>query len=625
MAHTKNAPVNHRRGAALRLALAAVAAVALVGVLATAARGRGKTDKGGTLELHTVAPTSFDISVTANGELEAKTQTEIRSKLEKPTTVVEIVDEGKRVKEGDMLVKLNAEDIETQLNQESLSVESARADSIAADNAYSIQQNENESNLDKAKTTLELAKIERQKWLEGDDHMSRQKNALEIERTKREDERLSQKAAKSKSLLEQDFLSKDEYEKDVTAAIQAAAAYKNAMLASKVYESYEREKVSTKLNSDIRQAESEAERVVSKNASLLASKEADRNNKKKQLQLRQDKLTKLQEQFENATILAPQEGLVVYGSTTERSRWGGGGGDDGLKIGAQVHSNQLLIVLPDVREMVASVRVHEANAGRIRAGQTATIRIDAAQGRSFAGTVQSIGVLAESGGWRDPNLREYTVKIALDPENDIAGLKPSMRCEAEVVLGKVENVLTAPIQAVFNDGPVRYVYTPKGSKFSKTPVKVGKRSDVFAEIRAGLKEGDRVLLREPAPGEVLNTPFDDETLAALDKAAPDTPMRGMPGAPGGGPGGAAQRGGPGGGPQGTAPAGAPGAGGKQGRPEGATPAGKPVADGAKKEGEGAAEAKPASTDAKPSEGEAKPAPTGTQAPASAGEGKKQGG
>ncbi len=614
---------NRRSGAALKIVLAGVAALAAIGSLATVAQGRAKTDKGGTLELHTVAPSSFDIAVTANGELEAKSQTEIRSKLEKPTTIVEIVDEGKRVSEGDVLVKLNAEDIETQLNQETLSVESATAESIAAVNAYDIQVNENQSNLDKAKVQLDLARIEYQKWLEGDDHKDRQKNALAIEKTTREKERLEEKAQKSEELYKQDFLSKDQYEQDKTAAIEAAANYKTAMLASQVYESYEREKMSTKLLSDIRQAESEAERVVSKNASLLASKEAERNNKKKQLQLRQDKLAKLQEQFANATIRAPQEGLVVYGSTAERSRWGGGGGDDGLKIGAQVHSNQLLIVLPDIREMVASVRVHEANAGRIRPGQPASIRIDAAQGRTFSGTVQSIGVLAESGGWRDPNLREYTVKLALDSSNDISGLKPSMRCEAEIVLGSVSEVLTVPIQAVFNDGPVRFVYTPKGSKYIKTPVKVGRRSDVYAEVRAGLNAGDRVLLREPTPGEVLATTFDEAQLAALDKAAPDE-MRGgpgmrraAPGAPGGAPAGAV-----------------PGAGGAQqgakGRPERAKAGdAKPVADAAtpdsKPEPTTAAKpdgaAQPAGAEAKPADTGAAPAATPT-APA-AGAAKKQ--
>ncbi len=78
----------------------------------------------------------------------------------------------------------------TDAAERKLSVESATAESIAAVNAYDIQVNENQSNLDKAKVQLDLARIEYQKWLEGDDHKDRQKNALAIEKTTREKERL---------------------------------------------------------------------------------------------------------------------------------------------------------------------------------------------------------------------------------------------------------------------------------------------------------------------------------------------------------------------------------------------------------------------------------------------------
>src|SRR5262245_3774787 len=92
----------------------------------------------------------------------------------------------------------------------------------------------------------------------------------------------------------------------------------------------------------------------------------------------------------------------------------GWGGEGPLQIGRQVHPNELLIVLPDTSVMLASVQVHESLASRIKPGLRATVKVEAAGGKTYNGTVESIGVLAESGGWRDPNLREYRVKIALD-------------------------------------------------------------------------------------------------------------------------------------------------------------------------------------------------------------------
>ncbi|MEL6741904.1 MAG: HlyD family efflux transporter periplasmic adaptor subunit, partial [Planctomycetota bacterium] len=186
--------------------------------------------------------------------------------------------------------------------------------------------------------------------------------------------------------------------------------------------------------------------------------------------------------------------------------------DGPMQIGQQVYRNQLLFALPDVSKLVAEVRVHESLAGRVRAGQPATIRVDAANGMTVAGTVIDIGILAENGGWRDPNLREYTVTIAIDDTNAEESLKPSMRCEATLILGRVEDAMAVPVPAVFNDGPVRYVYVPEGSLYRRVPVQTGRFSDTHAEIVAGLEDGNPVLLREPSAGEVIDEPWEQSQL-----------------------------------------------------------------------------------------------------------------
>ena len=576
----------HRRGIGLRGVLIGVV-VCVVGLGGAVYLASAKTTdrQEGTREMFAVEKVSFDIAVTANGELEARNQTELRNRLEKQTTITEIIDEGTRATAGQVLVRLNSDEIQTQFDSEKLAVETARADLINAENAYEIQVNENDSALRQVKLKLELADIEYRKWLEGDDVKERQKNSLEIEKNDREKTRLKEKFDRSKMLFERDFLSKDERDRDEVASIEADAAHRTALLARETYESYERPKQIKKLTSDIDEARAELERVQRKNDSQIASKEADRTNKRSQLQLREEKLNRLKEQLEATVLVAPKDGLVVYGSTSERSRNGFGGGDGGLQIGKQVYPNQLLIVLPDTREMVAAVKVNEAFAGRIKPGQKATIKVDAQQGRMYTGEVMSIGVLAESGGWRDPNLREYTVRITLDESNDMTGLKPSKRAEAEITLGKVSDVVATPVQSVFSDGQVRFVYTQQGSKYVRTPVKVGRRSDTMWEVRAGLEPGARVLLREPAASQVIAGEFSTEVLAALDKAAPDAPR--APGGPGADPRRSAQAGAggsgekPGSGPAADAAA-APAA-----KPAGMRPAGdvKPAAsDAGKKAG-----------------------------------------
>ena len=498
--------------------LLAVSGLAAAGFVAAPSKAPSATSKptrddGLTADVAVARVQSFDISTTASGELQAKNQIEIRSQLESQSTITEVVAEGTVVKKGDLLVRLKSDNIQTQIDEEVLRVESARAELVAAENSYEIQVSENESKTSAAQLKLDLAKLTLDQWTKGDVEKERQKLDLAIEKGERDLARLTEKFERSEELFKQGFLSKNERDTDEIAKIEADANLKKAVLEKEIYWSYTHPKDQRSKQSDVDQAQAELERVQRQNEIQLTSRDADRLNKRRQKTVREQRLAKLEQQLAACEILAPSDGLVVFATSIERNRWGGSG-EGPLQIGREVYPNMLLIVLPDTSAMVASVRVHESLAGRVRPGQRASVKIDAFGGTNLSGTVESIGVMAETGGFRDPNLREYSVRVMLDPTELMAQLKPAMRCDSTITLGRVDNALAVPLQAVFNEGSVRMVYTPRGNKYVRVPVSVGRRSDTLAEITAGLEEGTRVLLREPAPGEVLNLPWDEAELAA---------------------------------------------------------------------------------------------------------------
>lgn len=557
-------------GRARVIIISAVALVALAGGV-YALRGGG----GGSSVTQVRGPdmgharkTAFEITTTAVGELEAKRNVELRNPLEDTATIVTIVDEGSAVKAGDVLIQLNSDPIKTRVDEETLRVESGRAELVAAQNEYDIQVNENASRLRDAQLKVELAEIALRQWEEGDLKKKVQSLDLEINRATLELDRLAEKLLNSEEVYSAGYMSKDERDRDEVQYIQAIAAYKDAILALEVYEQYEVVAERKQKESDVQSARDELARIHLDNAIELASKQANLNNKRTSLSILEAKLEKLKSQFAAATIRAPQDGLVVYATSLERGGWGGRG-DGPLQIGQQVFPNQLMMILPDTSSMVAAVRVQESLAGRVRPGQPASVKIDAAGGRIFRGTVESIGVMAETGGWRDPNLREYTVRVAVDPAG--ADLKPAMRAEALITLGSVDEAIAVPVQAVFNDGAVHYVYTPQGGRFVRVPVKLGRRSDTLAEIRAGVDEGAAVLLREPTPAEIQREPWNE---AQLTLAGYKKNEEGQIVAEGGGPGG---QGVPGA--RGRRPGGQPGGGGggnANGQPNG-QPGGQPGA------------------------------------------------
>jgi HlyD family secretion protein len=524
-----------RRGAALRVALlaGAVVAVSVGGVAAWRWSDSGAEARGGAAKVDVVRADTmtFDVTTTASGELEAKNQIEIRSKLETPATIAEVVEEGKRVTKGDLLLRLNVDETKRMLDQARVEIENMKADLQAAEHGYSSQLIENEQKLRQAQLKVELAELDRLQWLEGEAKSKRQANGLALSKTQMEVERLAEKLQQSHGLLEKGFLSKDEFDRDQVAYIEAQSAWVTAQLNAEVFELYEFRKQEKKFESDVQEARAELEQVKLNNAIQLAAKEAEKAAKKRVFDLQDETVKKHEKSIEHATMTAPADGLVVYATSMSRNMWFGGS-DGPIAIGRQVMPNETVMMLPDTSEMMATVRVPETLASRIRKGQSASIKVDAAGGRTFPGVVDSIGVLAESGGWRDPNLKEYTVKIAVEKAY-ADGLKPSMRCEAQIYLDKVENVVAVPVQAVFSEGPVRYVHVKDGGKYARRPVNLGRQSDAHAEIVGGLEAGTSVLTREPTPAELLARAWDKGQLelAGYSVGEDGQPMRREGGGP----------------------------------------------------------------------------------------------
>ncbi|MBL8876697.1 MAG: HlyD family efflux transporter periplasmic adaptor subunit [Phycisphaerae bacterium] len=462
-----------------------------------------------TTDTAAIARASFDITTLATGELEAKKQVEIRSRMEQQAVIQEIIPEGVRVKEGDVLVRLNADRIMTSIDEQLLQIETSKSELVAAENGYNIQVNENANNLRNAELKVTLAQLSLQQWLEGEVKTKREANRLALSQSKLELDRLAEKVIRSQKLQDQGFLSKDELEKDELEYIKNQSAWIKAQLDDRVYEDFQYPKDQKQKQGDLEQANSELVKVKMNAEIELASKSAQRNNKRTQLTIRENSLNKLRQQLDASTVKAPSAGLVVYATSMRRNSWNNEGP---LQIGRQVYPNELLVVLPDTSEMVASVQVHESLAGDVKPGMGAAVKVDAANGKVFHGVVDSIGVLAESGGWRDPDRREYTVKIKIDGSEDIALLKPSMRCEARLTMGRINDAIAIPVQGVFTDGPVRFVYAQKSGRYERVPIKLGKRSDTFAEILAGVDIGRTILLRDPAPSEVLAGAWSKATL-----------------------------------------------------------------------------------------------------------------
>jgi multidrug efflux pump subunit AcrA (membrane-fusion protein) len=143
--------------------------------------------------------------------------------------------------------------------------------------------------------------------------------------------------------------------------------------------------------------------------------------------------------------------------------------------------------------------------------------------KTLEGKVSSVASVTKPAGWWTGNVVKYDTIIKLP---SVDGLKPGMSAEVEVILDRHEDVLTIPVAAVLEteEGDFCWVKTADGAQ--RRPLRLGDTDDSFIVVKAGLKEGDEVMLNplafiEEAQSEVLK-PFDESKLPNADSRASST-------------------------------------------------------------------------------------------------------
>jgi multidrug efflux pump subunit AcrA (membrane-fusion protein) len=164
------------------------------------------------------------------------------------------------------------------------------------------------------------------------------------------------------------------------------------------------------------------------------------------------------------------------GATGDES---GGGGGEAFTVIAQLHRLKM------------EVSFSEADIGKVREGQTATVAIDSMEGTELAGKVTKVSVLPSEGS---SSVVEYPATILLT--QSAKGLRAGMSASAEVVVEQVKNALTVPSEAISQAAGGKTVTVEEDGKEVTKTVTTGLVGDETTEVLTGVKEGQTLVLPE---------------------------------------------------------------------------------------------------------------------------------
>ncbi len=494
-------------------AIPAGAAVLLVVLFSFGKAGPGVSD----LLTSPVVRGDLVIDVLEAGSVDSKDSLTIKCEVEGRTTIISIVPEGTIITEEDVrnervLVELDSADLRDRETQEQIQVQSAEANLAEASASYEIQLKQNESNLKQGELKVKFAWMDLEKYvgeklvnpfLQGEvtleqllAHPEVGGKALQELRTRENDidaaeERKLQAEDTlhwTRELYEQDYVTRNELQRDVLSASSALRQLERTDTDLHLYRRYEFLKEVERLRSDYEEAQRELARIKAKNVAELARREAQLKSNEATYNRRVEQLQKVQDQIAKCRIVATQPGLVVYAGSDRPWR-----SENRVEEGAQVFERQEIIRIPNTTSMIARTNIHESFIARIRAGQRATITIDALPDDTFQGKVLKVALLPETQSrWLNPNLKVYSTEISIEGANGV--LKPGMSAQVRILTDLLKGVLMVPIQAVSRRGDKSYCFVMASSEPQLREITTGDYNDKFMEVEAGLEEGQQVVL-----------------------------------------------------------------------------------------------------------------------------------
>jgi multidrug resistance efflux pump len=313
----------------------------------------------------------------------------------------------------------------------------------------------------------------------------------------------------TRRLFEKGFVTKIDLEKDEIANENNRLKVQTAVTARDLFLKYEFFKTAEEALSKYAEAVRELARARKAAISKLAQAEAKLKSAQGQYNIQARQRKEFYEQQDKCTITAQRPGLVVYGGGGDEDFYGGG---EQVREGSTVRERQAIITIPDMTKMSVRVKIHESYIKKIKKGQKARVTVDAFPDTVLDGDVTQVGVLPDSRNrWMNPDMKVYLTTITIKGTNE--WLKPGMSAKVEVFANCLSNVVYVPVQAVSPSEGKQVCYIANGRKSECRTVEVGDFNDEFIEIKGGLKEGERVLLRamesqapEKTDGKPLQAP-----------------------------------------------------------------------------------------------------------------------
>lgn len=305
----------------------------------------------------TLKRANLSITVTERGELESSKTIKVRCEVEGyQNKIISILPEGTIVKgpgwfwwePGQVVVALDMGKLKTDCQSREVSYKAALGRAQAAKADLEVQTNQVEGEVADATLALELAEIDRDKYLQGEFKVEEDEKRGDIDLAKK-----NLKVALEKLENYRKFVKKGFGTPEALRLIEINVDHLKYLLKVKedklmVLEKFQHKRQETELTAKAAEAKRKLDRAKKAGAAAIARARSNLDAAEAVVGLEKQALDRLHEQLDKCVIRAPADGVVVY------SKERGSDSSSRIQTGAMVHYQQTLFQLADLGRMQAA-------------------------------------------------------------------------------------------------------------------------------------------------------------------------------------------------------------------------------------------------------------------------------
>ena len=194
----------------------------------------------------------------------------------------------------------------------------------------------------------------------------------------------------------------------------------------------------------------------------------------------------LMDAMDSYTVRAPVSGVVIY-----KRDWN----NEAKEAGSNVFVMDTVMEIPDLSSIRAKIQIDEIDSGKVKVGQEANITVDAVQGKTFGGTVTSIGTILKQASFERPQkVNEIYVEIK---DEDKKQLRPSMNVKAQIRVGQYSQVVVIPLSSIQERDGRSFVqiWQPATKTFEWREIQLRTNDGLTAVVESGLNANEKIRAR----------------------------------------------------------------------------------------------------------------------------------